>query len=238
MLLCLPHAGGSAVGGFGRWARDASGSVQAVPLELAGRGRRAGEPPYETLDDAAADCAGWLREHVDGAPFALFGHSTGGVLAYVLTGHLEAIGAPKPFAVILAGSIPPNRADRPRTTHALPDDAFLATIEQLGGLPAIVVDHPEARTFYLELLRADYRMLERFELSDPPYRLSVPLLLLSGSADPVTRPDDAEHWRQLSAAAVIERTLPGAGHFFPTTHRDETWKLVDCFARDALRGEL
>ncbi len=56
--------------------------------------------------EALADA---IRQLPEGAPFVLVGHSSGGLLAYALAGHLEQVGV-HPSAVVLLDTYPPDTA--------------------------------------------------------------------------------------------------------------------------------
>ncbi|HZV75247.1 MAG TPA: alpha/beta fold hydrolase [Conexibacter sp.] len=236
LLLGLPHAGGSAIGAYPGWRGALEDLVQLEPLELPGRGRRVAEAACETLQAAAADCAERVAPATRGAPFALIGHSIGGLLAYELDALLRRRDGPTPTAVIVAGTPAPCRGDRTEALHALPDDRFLAAVAKLGGLPDVVLEHPEARAFHTAVLRADYRLHECYEPADPPHRIDAPLLVLLAADDPLTCADDARRWRRFAARQLTTRTVPAAAHFFPVTHRDETLSVVRSFLRRAPWG--
>lgn len=236
IVFCLAHAGGSAELAFRGWEGDLADCADVVALELAGRGRRAAEPPFANLQEAAADCAARILADARPAGFLLFGHSMGGLLAYAIDALLHARAQRRPSAVAIAGTPPPNRLrDGPRL-HALSDAALLATVERLGGLPRQLLNHRSAREFLVAALRADYRIYERYALAQPPHRIAQPLLLLLGSDDPLTRPDDPALWARLACGAVAVRTVPGGGHFFPATHRQETLAVLRGLVRAVADG--
>jgi len=229
-LYALPHAGGSALGAFPGWREALADLVRLEPLELPGHGRRVGEPFCETLRAAAADCAERIARTAGGAPFALLGHSIGGLLAYELDALLHDRGGPAPAAVVIAGTPAPRPGPAAEAMlHTLSDDRFLAAVGELGGLPEAVLAHPEARTFHAELLRADYRLHERWAPADPPHRVGAPLLVLLAADDPLTRMDDAQRWRRFAARTLTTRIVPGAAHFFPVDRREETLAAVRAF---------
>jgi surfactin synthase thioesterase subunit len=232
-LFCVPHAGGSADSAYRAWEHDLGDVVRVVPLELAGRGRRAAETSHQSLRAAAVDCAARIEGEARDAPFALFGHSIGGLLGYEIDAVLRDGGQRRPAAVIVAGTPAPLRPRGP-LLHLLPDDRFLDAVAALGGLPPLVLEHPAARAFHLDVLRADYGVSERYAVASPAHRLAGPLLVLQGGIDPVTTPEDPGLWRQLADDAVVTRVVPGAEHFFPASHWPETRAAVRGFLAHAL----
>lgn len=82
-LFCLPYAGGSSVI-FNSWKQYIDPSIELVPIELAGRGKRINEPLYNGVNDAVEDVFGLIKNKITDTPYALFGHSMGGMISYEL----------------------------------------------------------------------------------------------------------------------------------------------------------
>ncbi len=76
-LLCLPYSGASAMV-YSRWRRQLPPWLHLQPVELPGRGARYDEPLQTDMRALALQLA---REHKPSlhGPYALFGHSLGGV---------------------------------------------------------------------------------------------------------------------------------------------------------------
>jgi surfactin synthase thioesterase subunit len=225
-VFCLAHAGGSAESAFRGWAEELADCAEVVALELAGRGRRSRETPFASVQEAAADCVQQILATAGAGAFLLFGHSMGGLLAYEIDALLHRCRLRRPSAIVIAGTPPPNRPRDALVLHALPDLSLLRAVEGLGGLPPELLEHRSSREFLVAVLREDYRIFERYAVADPPHQIAPLLLLLLGGADPLTRPGDPALWNELACGAVAIRTVPGSGHFFPTTHRQETVGLV------------
>ncbi|WP_157110494.1 SDR family NAD(P)-dependent oxidoreductase, partial [Nocardia anaemiae] len=99
-IICL--APPLATGGAHQYARIAShlGTAHDV-LALPPIGCRTGEPLPATLSAAAEALARSVLEAAQGDPFVLLGYSSGGLLAYLVTEHLEAAGGPAPTGVVM-----------------------------------------------------------------------------------------------------------------------------------------
>ncbi|MGA4838921.1 thioesterase II family protein [Streptomyces sp. G45] len=223
-LVCLPHAGGSA-GTYRAWTAALAPDVDVVPVELAGRDSRVREPPPTDMDAVVADLTGLLAALDEGpapAPYALFGHSLGAIVAYETARETQRLGR-APVLVIASGSEPPHRvAEASRDRHLLPDDAFLREVLRLGGTSADVLREPELLRVVLPRLRADYRVAETYaHRPGPP--LTCPLAVYAGEADPTVRHELLADWGQMTAAGgrpVVSRRFPG-GHFYLDDARAE-----------------
>ncbi|WP_431952958.1 SDR family NAD(P)-dependent oxidoreductase [Nocardia lijiangensis] len=99
-IICL--APPLATGGAHQYARIASHLRTARDVSaLTPIGCRTGEPLPTTPAAAAEAVARSVLEAAQGDPFVLVGYSSGGLLAYLATEHLEAAGGPAPAAVVM-----------------------------------------------------------------------------------------------------------------------------------------
>lgn len=99
-LLCIPYAGGSP-SAFDGWQEHLARTVAIEPICLPGHGARAAEQPLEQLVPLAGKFAAELGPDLDG-PFALLGHSMGGLLAFELARALRTV-APSPSLLVVCG---------------------------------------------------------------------------------------------------------------------------------------
>ncbi|MFC9435386.1 acyltransferase domain-containing protein [Nocardia sp. NPDC057030] len=224
-LFCLPHSGGGA-SVFRGWAEELPGWVDVLPVLLPGREERADEPPLTELDDLADAIADAIGPHLD-VPFALFGHSLGGLLAYQVTLRLHRA----PVALLVAGLAAPHRLT-PEPMHELSDDELLDRIFDLGGTPAALRDERDLLRSVLPALRADVTMFCTYR-HRPAAPVPCPIVVFSGRDDALAAPDDAVAWGALTAATVRTRELPG-GHFFVSTHRRELTRMITAELRRCL----
>ena len=89
-LFCFPYAGGDART-YSDWNERLGDGVEGCPVQLPGRGHRLAEPPLRQMQLVVEETARDLRPFFD-KPFAFFGHSMGGTLAFELARLLRAEG--------------------------------------------------------------------------------------------------------------------------------------------------
>src|SRR5262249_59692419 len=87
ILLCFPYAGGSETI-FSQWQEGLPDAIEVCPVQLPGRGVRVNEPPFTRLRLLLETAAEGLVREMD-KPFALFGHSLGGAIAFELARHFR-----------------------------------------------------------------------------------------------------------------------------------------------------
>jgi surfactin synthase thioesterase subunit len=233
-LFCLPYAGGSAAS-YREWNERASGFGQVCPLELPGRGGRSGEPPVSRLPLLVDMVADALAEYLD-RPYALFGHSMGGLLAFELCRVLNDRGLPQPAHLFVSGAAPPE-LPRPRLpVHAAPDTDVLEELRFIGGTPPEILDDPELVEMLLPVLRADFSVLETYQYrARPP--LSVPMTVFGGDADPVVASTRMQRWQRHTRARSRLIVLSG-DHFFLHSAAAEVMRAITDVLRQVVPEAL
>ncbi|WP_406368705.1 thioesterase domain-containing protein [Streptomyces sp. NBC_00647] len=217
-LYCFAHAG-AGVSSFGRWQQLCGPGIDVVPLLLPGRGRRRREPRATDRDGLLGDLLGPLADAADQGPYALYGHSLGGMVAYTLTRALLDAGLPAP-ALLAVGACPAPHLAAARTTGPgqTTDGDLLSLLGALDSAPDTPLTGPGSvwhRTV-LPVLRDDLelaRALRAAAVDDGAGPLPVPVLAVGGRVDPVAGPAALDGWRQWTSGRLVRRTLPG-DHFF------------------------
>ena len=167
-LLCLPYSGASAMV-YSRWRRQLPPWLQLQPVELPGRGARYDEPLQTDMRALALQLA---REHKPAlqAPYALFGHSLGALLACEMAHAFRALGAPEPVALFASGTAAPSmRSDYDRGfAEAQSDDQLIEQLRTFQGTSEEVLGNQELMSLTLPILRADFMLCGRFRPMQRP----------------------------------------------------------------------
>lgn len=208
-LLCLPCGGASATM-YMRWRLLLPIWIRLVPVELPGRGGRAAEP-FSTSFDTLVEQLCVEHSRVLETPYALFGHSMGGLLAYGMATHLQAQRKPLPVMVFTSASPAPSRRDSWRYLSRSSDDVLIRDLRHYGGTPDDVFESAEMLRLAMDTLAADYRVCSSFQYRGPA-RLPVPLRAFAGRDDEVL-PEQLEAWRMETTAGFSTRWFSG-GHFY------------------------
>ncbi|MER5811441.1 alpha/beta fold hydrolase [Streptomyces sp. NPDC002033] len=205
-LLCVPFAG-AGPSFFHPWRELAAGRWRVASVELPGRERRIMEEPYRDVYEAAKGSVDDIVADLgEGARTILFGHSLGAVLAYELVHLLTARGV-HVERLVVSGS-PGPWTQRERRAAGLPDEEFLARVEEFAGFRHEALDHPEMRELILPVLQADCEMHESYVPStDVP--VSVPVCSLRGSVDGLVTAEEARQWRAATTAGFTYAEFPG-----------------------------
>jgi medium-chain acyl-[acyl-carrier-protein] hydrolase len=236
-LFGVPYAGGSATAIYSRWARYLPRHVTIAPLELAGHGRRMGEPFHESLEDAVGDLMRTVTPVAASSPYAIYGHSMGSVVTYELVKALSTAGLPPPRAAVLSGRNPPHLSSTGGPLHLLSDSRFLDEIRRIGGTPDEFFERRELVRAFLPILRSDYRLVERYRFSEPAHVMDTDLMFLYSDADTLVTKPEVYGWARYAAGRFALREFPG-GHFFVNDFGEEICRLVTAWLSDADPGEV
>ncbi|ATB27564.1 thioesterase II family protein [Melittangium boletus] len=223
-LFCFHFAGGDA-SIFRLWTTQLPPSIEVCPIELPGRATRRAEPALTHFPTLIDTLARRILPFLGQLPFAFFGHSFGGNLAFELTRWLRRQGAPLPVRLFLSATPAIQSRAQPyaRVSH-LADAAFLEQISTRFGIPLDVISREEVRDMVLPAMRADVLVAESYHYTpEPP--LDVPLSSFGATQDPEVGPREVEVWRHQTTADFRSRFFPG-DHFFLTPQRPRLQQAV------------
>ncbi len=222
-LFCFPYAGGSAQI-FKKWKPYLNSQIELIPVELAGRGRRINDAFYKDISEAIEDVFQLINKEINHVPYALFGHSMGGMISYRLAQKIRDKKRPNPLHIFISGRSAPHITDDDRKKfHLMNDDDFKREVIELGGTPPECFEHPEFLELFLPLLKNDFRLAET-EMQDREIRpLENNITIFFGKEENLTaeqRHGWMKHTKQLCAIHYFE-----GGHFFL---HNETKQVVNC----------
>ena len=210
ILLMLPYSGGSAHS-FAGWKSWLPGQFRIAAASYPGHGARADEPFAAELDEITCELFDELADF-DGLLY-IFGHSLGAFVGFELSWRLQFSGRPPAALFVSAAPAPHRHRPYPFSPRTMPDDELLSLLESFDCIPEGIADHPDLLSEALELCRADMGLVYEYSFGDEPRRLSVPIVAIGGTEDPLVSTEELGHWTELSTCEGDVRTFPG-GHFY------------------------
>ncbi|MET9960464.1 alpha/beta fold hydrolase [Streptomyces sp. NPDC006326] len=222
-LLYLLPAAGAGPGRYQSWAAAVPAGLQVEAVLIPGREERFTEAPFTEVAALADRIAEQILGHAAGRPFALFGHSTGGLVAREVTRRLAGSTGAQ-LALFVAGALPPDRVEG--RTEPESDEELIADLAAWQGTPeALMADRGFLKTF-LPVLRADMRLFHscRKPVTEEE-RVDVPVTALGGLQDETAPAGTCEAWEPWARGPFAVRMVEG-GHFFPVTAAAEVLGII------------
>ena len=182
-LFCLPYSGASAMF-YSPWRRKLPEWLMVRPLELPGRGMRMGEPLQTDIAALAARLADEIADELD-TPYALLGHSLGGLLAFELVHALRTRGLPAPLALFVSATAGPARRDVSDYAVEKSDAQLLDRLRELRGTSESALANSELMQLMLPILRADFLLCGSFVYGERE-PLDMPIHVFGGKQDSVS----------------------------------------------------
>ena len=204
-------------------------SLDLVPVELSGHGRRVAAPLSNSFRDVLDDVVTEVTRTPVPAEYALFGHSFGAILAFELAHELVARGQSAPRHIFISASCAPARVGELEIPLPEGDRALLTSLVYLGGTPHEILADDEAVELFAPILRADLHALFDYR-HVPRATLDSDISILLGSTDTVATDVDAELWSQLTSGSAGTHVIEG-GHFAAFEHPGLVAAHVNATAR-------
>ncbi|MGV4982347.1 thioesterase II family protein [Streptomyces sp. NRAIS4] len=230
-LFLFHHAGGSHLV-YRDWATRFPADWEVRMLDAPGRGRLT-DLPARTSAEQLVD---FFHDEIVLAmdrPFAFFGHSMGGLVAYELTNRLAAEGLPQPVWLGLSARGAPAPQGEPLNRHLLPDAELRRAVGAMGGTPPEVLGDDELWQTFEPVIRGDLRLVETWRPRPGTAPLRVPLSVFGGTQDIVVSRERLAAW-----SAHAERFqglhLYSGDHFYFRSRPEELTRQITADIRAAM----
>jgi surfactin synthase thioesterase subunit len=210
--------------------------IHFEPLELPGHGSRLGEDLLTDLLAMEADVRSQLLQKLNGQDYAIFGHSLGGLLAYLLGASLTASQVKEPKFIFLSSSSIPGHFTVDRGLLRLGDRDFWRACQNHFGV--INAEAAKGESFdksfdesfdkslmelFIPILRADLGAILNHSQDFWP-SLDSPVAVFYAEGDTVTGLDMAA-WQRFVRRPLELFRLAG-GHFHPLESPEELLPII------------
>ncbi len=230
-LFCFPYAGGGA-SVYRPWLSALPAAVQVGAVQLPGREQRLRETPYTDLNTLVPILAEALYPYLD-RPFAFFGHSLGGLVAYELAQYLRANFGINPVGLLVAASRTPHKHSESEPIYHLPDEELVAALRyRYAGIPQAILNDPEVLRVFLPTLRGDFSLFDTYRY--PGHApLTCPIVAYGGEQDRAISHRQLAGWQEQTTGTFRLRMMPG-DHFFVRTNQALVLREVEQALREIL----
>lgn len=208
-LFCFPHAGGWSAN-FRNWSNNLPNEVEVCSVELPGRGTRFLELPFNRLVPLVEELSEAIVTGLD-RPFAFFGHSMGGLVAFEVARLLGDRYNIEPVHFFIFASPAPHLPRTKTPIHNLSDSEFIEQLRCYNGTPGEILNNPELRELFLPALRSDFEVIETY-LYRPHSPFNFPIDVFGGLEDTSIDRKQLEAWRDRTTGDFTIETISGS-HF-------------------------
>lgn len=221
-LFCIPFAGGSYYA-YKNFENHVADFINVVPIDIPGRGRRWGKPLLTSMHDMAEDVYQQIKEKLD-EPFAVYGHSMGSTVGYLLAEKLirekkTAI----PLHLFASGRQGPPVPTKEKDIYLLPEKEFIEKILAYGGTPREIAESKEMMELFVPIMRADFQAVSTYEY-EKTEPLDIPISVLIGDNEKFTY-EEAHTWQAVTKRNIFLKQFPG-DHFFIFDHLPEIGSII------------
>ena len=230
-LFCISYAGGSA-NCYAIWNKYLSKDIDLIPIELAGRGKRMGEPFYDSWESLAKDIYKKIVDNInDGDNYAIYGHSMGSWITYEVVKRIYKNNINKPYELFFSANSPPHLEPKEEKISSLPDDDFAKKIYDMGDTPKEILSG-ELKNFFLPILRSDYKLVESYPHKKENIIFDCPIHVLYGTKDNLDY-DDLIQWKKYAGSDFYINSFDGGHMFF----KEKSLETVNYLNSTMLKGE-
>jgi surfactin synthase thioesterase subunit len=209
-LLCLPFAGGNKHSL--RFLKDnLPRDIAFHSLEYPGHGSRIKEQALTDIHKVVEDVYLQIKPLLN-EPYAIYGHSFGAMVAYLLTKKIQNSNMPEPLHLFVSGLDAPSVTGRRQPYYLLPKEEFISKVRQLGGLPDEILNDAEMIDFFEPSLRADFQAFETYHYEHNDHPVNIPVTVMTGESENLKK-ENIMRWQTETVQDVRFFRFPG-GHFF------------------------
>lgn len=185
-IFLFPFAGGSSLI-YNKWKFK---NFDVHPVEYSGHGFRYQEALAESMEDVVGDAASQIRQVLsDGEEFVLFGHSMGGLVAWLLSQRF------KPTALYVSACEPPAVFDIGRYRMYESETALMRYIKDYKRLPEKRLKSKIFLDQLLPMIKNDYRILSKYEYREAVC-LDIPVKVFCSREDTLMRYEMMQKWSE------------------------------------------
>jgi surfactin synthase thioesterase subunit len=222
-LFCLPFAGGNKYS-YRAYEKNAPPFLKLIPVEYSGRGTRSTEPLVRSIDVLVNDVYSKIKSRLSEKPYAIYGHSMGGLAAWLLAVKIIENGDAPPVHLFVTGTTGPSALSREeKKTYLLGREEFMKAITDMDGIPDELLAHKELLDYIEPILRADFTATDTFSYRPAPV-LQVPITVITGTGENFQE-EDIRTWENETTAPIDFLQMPGK-HFFIAKYAEEIMKII------------
>jgi len=222
-LLCLPYAGGTAQVFKNLFQEHLDPSIEIIPIELPGRGRRFSDSLKTEFNELFDDVIQYVLEEIkDGSDYALFGYSMGSRVVFEIYNYIIKHDLKVPKTIFFCAAKPP---EFPYVDKNLDRNSIIKEMRELGGTQEEVLNNEQLMDIFVPIMRADLQVLISYKYELPDEKIHVPIVVMYGEKD-YDILSYVENWGEYTES-TCEFITYNAGHFFINEYYKEVTNEIN-----------
>jgi len=181
------------------------------------------ESPYSEMEPLCQKLLSEISPLLD-RPYIFFGHSLGSRIAFELLNKIHEHNFRLPDIFIASGSKSPEKERSNKSIYHLPNGEFKEELKRLNGTPQAVLENEELMSIFLPLLRADFRISDKYRYKGDK-KFNCKLYVLGGTKDADIPLSCLDGWSNFFDLGAEIFTFAG-DHFFIDSHRGDIISFV------------
>lgn len=156
----------------------------------------------------------WISPLNLNRPYILFGHSMGGLMAYLVAKELSKKKKNLPAHMVISGRGAPS-VSRKSLYHKLPSSEFFGVIEEMGGMSKELLKNEGFREYFEPIFRSDFAAVETYTYTGSE-QLDIPMTVWAGTQENINV-SAIQSWQKETTQPLTYERLEG-NHFFIFEH--------------------
>ncbi|BDD11789.1 hypothetical protein FUAX_42210 (plasmid) [Fulvitalea axinellae] len=229
VFCCHPVGAGASM--FGQFMYNAPEGVDLYAFQLPGRENRLDEPSHTDIFVAIDEMIDAALPYMD-EPFALWGHSFGGIVMFEFARRLRERFDKHPVHFFASATIAPQLTHTWKSSTIISETAVRENTEARLLSLMSYIDDVEFVKQILPVMRNDMPMIMDYPYADKE-PLACPVTVFSAEEDEVVTPAEMKPWEEQTASEFRQEIVHG-DHWFLSRNKDF---VLEVLARD-LAGHL
>lgn len=205
------------------WEAHLPAFVKVHPVEMPGRGTRICEPLCGSMEEMVEDAFLQMRPFLY-QPYFMLGHSMGTIVMTELLYKFVKLDQPAPLHTFFSGRFPPHFEETKKISK-LSNCEFRKEILALGGTPREILDNEDLLSFFMPIIRSDYKCIEGYRFFHDLNSWSVNMSVMYGYDDHEVKQYGYARWKDYTRGHCRFYGFTG-DHFFIHQRQREVTQTV------------
>ena len=201
---------------FNGWTSFLPSEIELCTVNLPGREARSNEAPFEDFESLISVLIPRMLAYID-RPFAVFGHSLGGLVGFETARGLRQQYGLEPAQLFVSACFPPGAKASRAFPRLLDESQLLDQLRHLNGIDEELWKDEDYMDSITPLLKSDLAVYESYR-----YRAEAPLgcaiTAYGGTKDDAVLLESVQEWKRETRVGFSSQMFEG-GHFFISSCR-------------------